>query len=139
MLITSLEQAQAEMVEELKNRETTGDSGRGGGGGGGSNKEHVPPAIKCDDCNDQLSVPPAPPTLQRQITPGSTDAIDFLLDKVMGADYHRGRYECASLSHSSNFFIFFSFFSSFKLVSSSIILVCDLLHSLKRTNHPYTM
>ena len=50
MLITSLEQAQAEMVEELENREATGDSGRGGGGGG-SNKEYVPPAIKCDDCN----------------------------------------------------------------------------------------
>ena len=107
MLITSLEQAQAEMVEELENREATGDSGRGGGGGG-SNKEYVPPAIKCDDCNDQLSVPPAPPTLQRQITPGSTDAIDFLLDKVMGADYHRGRYECASLIQAtvSSFFFF---------------------------------
>ena len=92
MRIISLKQAQAEMVGELEKRENS--SGSGSGGGSSSNKEHVPPAtarVSIDEVNHQLSVPPAPPTLQRQITPGSTDAIDFLLDKVTGADYIRGR------------------------------------------------
>jgi hypothetical protein len=90
MRIISLKQAQAEMVGELEKRENSS----GSGGGGSSSKEHIPPAtarVSIDEVNHQLSVPPAPPTLQRQITPGSTDAIDFLLDKVMGADYIRGR------------------------------------------------
>ena len=88
MFITSLKQTQVELVEELQKCMSSGSSG---GSGDGSNKERVPPAVRVDENSHQLGVPPAPPTLQRQITSGSNDAIDFLLDKVMGADYLRGR------------------------------------------------
>jgi hypothetical protein len=42
------------------------------------------------DKNDQPDAP-APPKLQRQLTAGSSAAVDYLLDKVTGADYQRGR------------------------------------------------